>query len=279
MARYDKTKKYWLQLKEDWFEEDAIRWLEDQKNGKEYSLFYMKLMLKSIKTNGILIRQVGKMLIPYEPQSIADLTRTELDTVIVAMELLKKIGLVEILEDGAIYIEQVRKMIGFATEGAIRKQLQREKTQENQLGWTTGGQMSTKDKDKDKDKDIIKDKDKDIVEQVDETVSDTINEIVSFLNEKAKTSYRSSTPKTRQLIGARLKEKFVLEDFKKVIEFKCQQWLNDVKMSAYIRPETLFGTKFEGYLNEAKRGVGSQVLGSQATHSDEYLEKFRRKRG
>ena len=91
MAKYDKTKKYWLQLKEDWFEEDAIKWIEDQKNGKEYSLFYMKLMLKSIKTNGILIRQVGKMLIPYEPQSIADLTRTEVDTVIVAMELLKKL--------------------------------------------------------------------------------------------------------------------------------------------------------------------------------------------
>lgn len=117
------------------------------------------------------------------------------------------------------------------------------------------------------------------VEQVDEPISDTINEIISFLNEKAKSSYRSSTPKTRQLIGARLKEKFVLEDFKKVIEFKCQQWLNDAKMSAYIRPETLFGTKFEGYLNEAKRGKGSQVLGSQATHSDEYIEKFRRKRG
>jgi len=102
------------------------------------------------------------------------------------------------------------------------------------------------------------------------------------LNEKAKTSYRLSTPKTRKLISARLKEKFVLEDFKKVIEFKCQQWLGDAKMSAYIRPETLFGTKFESYLNEAKRGivkVGSQVLGSQATYSDEYLEKFRRKRG
>ena len=119
----------------------------------------------------------------------------------------------------------------------------------------------------------------DNVEQVDEPTSDTINEIISFLNEKAKSSYRSSTPKTRQLIGARLKEKFVVEDFKKVIEFKCQQWLNDAKMSAYIRPETLFGTKFESYLNEAKRGIGSQVLGSQATHSDEYLEKFRRKRG
>jgi uncharacterized phage protein (TIGR02220 family) len=121
-----------------------------------------------------------------------------------------------------------------------------------------------------------------IVEQVDEFASDTINEIISFLNEKAKSSYRSSTPKTRKLISARLKEKFVLEDFKKVIEFKCQQWLNDAKMSAYIRPETLFGTKFESYLNEANRGivkVGSQVLGSQATYSDEYLEKFRRKRG
>lgn len=78
--------------------------------------------------------------------------------------------------------------------------------------------------------------------------------IVELLNEKSKSSFKSTTDKTRKLITARLKEGFVLEDFEKVVSFKCKQWLSDKKMSAYLRPETLFGTKFEGYLNEAKRG-------------------------
>ena len=57
MSAYDKTKFYWLQLKEDFFDDDAISWLEEQQpKGKEYALFYLKLCLKSLKTNGILIK-------------------------------------------------------------------------------------------------------------------------------------------------------------------------------------------------------------------------------
>lgn len=163
MAKYDKTKKYWLQLKEDWFEEDAIKWLEEQKNGKEYSLFYMKLMCKSIKTNGILIRQVGKMLVPYNPEALGDLTRTDMDTVIVAMKLLEEIGLVEILEDGAIYIEAVSNMIGCTTISALKKQEQLKNKKQKDIGWNKGGKNSTKDKDIT----IIKDKDKDKKETYD----------------------------------------------------------------------------------------------------------------
>lgn len=152
MAKYNKTAKYWLQLKEDWFDDDAIKWIEEQPNGEKYSLFYLKLMLKSIKTNGYLIRQVGKILVPYEPKTLAELTRTDADTVMVAMDLFKKIGLVKILEDGAIYIEQVQEMTKTLTISAEKKQLQRAK--QNEIGWTGGGQMSTIIKDKDIIKDI-----------------------------------------------------------------------------------------------------------------------------
>ena len=125
MAKYDKTKKYWLQLKEDWFEEDAIKWLEEQKNGEKYSLFYLKMCLKSIKLGGFLIRQVGTILIPYDKNSLSELTKTDVDTVIVAMKLLEEIGLIMIKEDGAIYIEAVNNMIGSNTVSAIKKQRQR----------------------------------------------------------------------------------------------------------------------------------------------------------
>ena len=75
-------------------------------------------------------------------------------------------------------------------------------------------------------------------------------EIIDYLNEKAKTNYRYSTKKTMSLIRARFNEGFKLEDFKKVIDNKVAEWGNDKVMEQYLRPETLFGTKFEGYLNQ-----------------------------
>lgn len=127
MSKYDKdTKFYWLQLKEDFFEDDAIEWLEDQKpNGREYAYFYLKLCLKSLKSNGVLIRKVGNILIPYDNQKLADLTKMDFDTVTVAMELLKKIGLIKILENGEIYINQLEQLIGSKSLGAFKKQQQR----------------------------------------------------------------------------------------------------------------------------------------------------------
>ncbi|MFT8557733.1 MULTISPECIES: conserved phage C-terminal domain-containing protein [Liquorilactobacillus] len=75
-------------------------------------------------------------------------------------------------------------------------------------------------------------------------------EIIDYLNEKAGTSYRATTKKTQTLIKARLNEKFSLDDFKKVIDNKVAEWKNDTAMNKFLRPETLFGTKFESYLNQ-----------------------------
>ncbi len=80
-------------------------------------------------------------------------------------------------------------------------------------------------------------------------LSETYKTIVSYLNEKAGTNYKHTTAKTRTAIHARLEEGFTLDDFKTVIDKKCADWLCDEKMEKYLRPETLFGTKFEGYLN------------------------------
>lgn len=75
-------------------------------------------------------------------------------------------------------------------------------------------------------------------------------EIVNYLNHAANKNYRSSTKKTQRLIKARWNEGFRLDDFKKVIDIKTAEWKNNPNMSKYLRPETLFGTKFESYLNQ-----------------------------
>ena len=75
-------------------------------------------------------------------------------------------------------------------------------------------------------------------------------DIILYLNYKINANYKYTTRKTRDLIKARFNEGFTTEDFKIVIDKKSREWLKDKKMSKFLRPETLFGTKFENYLNQ-----------------------------
>jgi uncharacterized phage protein (TIGR02220 family) len=78
---------------------------------------------------------------------------------------------------------------------------------------------------------------------------DSTEEVIDYLNSRAGTHYKVTTANTRKLIKARLKEGFTVEDIKLVIDKKCAEWLNNRDMARYLRPETLFGPKFESYLN------------------------------
>ena len=76
-----------------------------------------------------------------------------------------------------------------------------------------------------------------------------IEQVVNYLNERVGSNYKSNTPKTRDKIKARINEGFTLEDFKRVIDIKFIEW-KGTEFEKYLRPETLFGTKFESYLNQ-----------------------------
>ena len=80
--------------------------------------------------------------------------------------------------------------------------------------------------------------------------TEIVEQIISYLNSKTGTRYKSNNKGTIRLIKARLKEGFTLDDFYTVIDKKVLLWGKDIKMQAYLRPETLFSPKFESYLNE-----------------------------
>lgn len=92
-------------------------------------------------------------------------------------------------------------------------------------------------------------------------------EILDYLNHKTNSKYKSSTKKTKDLIKSRFNESFTLEDFKTVIDNKTAEWLHDPTMNKYLRPETLFGTKFESYLNQK---VGERNGQDNIPPKDEY---------
>ena len=82
--------------------------------------------------------------------------------------------------------------------------------------------------------------------------------VIDYLNEKANTNYRASTKNTQSFINARVSEGYTVEDFKKVIDSKSKEWLN-TDFEKYLRPATLFGTKFENYLNEANKKTPTAI--------------------
>ena len=79
--------------------------------------------------------------------------------------------------------------------------------------------------------------------------------------------------KTKKFINARINEGYKETDFYKVIDVKCSKWLNDPKMNEYLRPETLFGTKFESYLNEKPLLENKKVFIPDPVYTPEEIKR------
>lgn len=118
----DNRKYYYLKLKEGFFDSDSIVLLEDMKDGILYSNILLKLYLKSLKNSGRL--QLDEH-IPYTSQMIATLTRHQIGTVERALKVFHELGLVEVLDNGLLYMTDIELMIGQSSTEAERKRAAR----------------------------------------------------------------------------------------------------------------------------------------------------------
>ena len=102
-----------------------------------------------------------------------------------------------------------------------------------------------------------------------------IKEIINYLNSATSSNYRYQSKATQRLINARLNDGFTVDDFKAVIDKKTKEW-KGTEMEKYLRPETLFGTKFESYLNQKKVIVRNSKIGEymQRSYSKDDYEKM-----
>lgn len=124
------SKKYWyIQLNVNFFEDERIDWLCEQQNGYAYVVLYLKLCLKTANNNGILTRQIGDMIIPYNIDKIAETTHMNVDIVRVALELYKRIGLIYEADENCNFMRlpEVPQMVGCITQAAIDKRKQRDR--------------------------------------------------------------------------------------------------------------------------------------------------------
>ena len=233
----------WIKLSTSMFDDEKIKLIEQMPDADTILIIWMKLLVQAGKTNasGHIFLSEN---IPYTEEMLSTIFGRPLSTIRLALKVFEDLGMIGIDDSSFISItnwekhqniegmerirEQTRKRVAKHRE---RKRLEQGNTDSNA---TVTLRNATEE-------DIEEDIDKEVIPYV---------EIVTYLNDVADKKYRHTTRKTKDLIKARWNEGFRLDDFKKVIDIKTKEWKNDNHMNQYLRPETLFGTKFESYLNQ-----------------------------
>lgn len=114
----DNKTYYYLKLKENFFDSEDMKLLQGMKDGYLYSDILLKLYLISLSQDG---RLMYRGIIPYTPEMVATVTRHQVGTVEKAMDVLEKMGFIEILDNGAIYMLDIQNFIGQSSTEADRK--------------------------------------------------------------------------------------------------------------------------------------------------------------
>lgn len=155
---------------------------------------------------------------------------------------LKKLEIEQQIEQQKLSKYRIISICNWVTYQVIEQQIEQ---QVNNKRTTSEQQVNTNNNEKNE-------KNEKNIYIVEKQVSSTAKKIVEYLNFKTDKNYKASSRKTIRLINARIAEGFTQNDFTTVIDNKCSDWLKDENMNKFLRPETLFGTKFEGYLNMNK---------------------------
>lgn len=130
MADNDKKKYYWLKLQNDFFKRHEIKVVEAMPNGKDYVLFYLKLLCESTSHNGELR---FSDTIPYSLEMLSAITNTNIDIIKSAIQIFQKLEMMDVYDDGTIFMLEVENMLGIETGSAIRKRAYREGLKETLL--------------------------------------------------------------------------------------------------------------------------------------------------
>lgn len=244
----DNKKYYYLRLKDNFFDSDELKILESIKDGYLYSNILLKLYLRSLKNDGKL---VVNERIPYSADMLASVTGHQVGTIKQALSVFKDLGLIDVLDNGAIYMLDIQNFIGKGSSEADRKREYRQRIETDRTNVQTNlRQISDKNP---PEIEIELEKEIEIKDihspaKQDNTPKE-VYEIIDYLNLKTDKSYKHTTKKTQSLIKARLNEHFTVDDFKKVIDNMCAKWIG-TKWEEYLRPNTLFAGRFDDYLNQ-----------------------------
>lgn len=241
----------WIKITTDIFDDEKVLMIETLPSADSIIVIWFKLLTFAGKQNndGVFIMNNR---IAYTEEMLASIFRRDVNTIKLALTTFVNFGMIDIIDD-VITIPNWNK---HQTLDAYEQKKLRDRQYQAQRRAAQKALIDNKNK-KIVDKSSINRRQ--IVEQSScvaiseedkerEEEKEIYKYIVDYLNQKAGKNFRANIKKTKTLIHARLEEGFTQDDFITVIDKKCDEWLG-TEWEKFLRPETLFGTKFEGYLN------------------------------
>lgn len=245
----------WIKIIIDIFDDEKILLIESLPEADSIIVIWFKLLCLSGRINNCGVLMLNKSM-PYTDEMLATIFRRPVNTIRLAISTFENFGMVEVVNNVITIpnwskhqsLDKMEKRSEYMKEymQEYRKKQKLLAKGEKEVNCKVNSKLYGKVNVNSLEEELEEDKDID-------------RQVVSYLNEKTNKSYRPSTKATKRVIKARLNEGFDLKDFKKVIDIKVAAWIDDEKMSNYLRPETLFGPKFEGYLNEKIKSKAPKI--------------------
>ncbi|PRS46418.1 phage replisome organizer N-terminal domain-containing protein [Bacillus sp. MZGC1] len=255
-----------VKLSTNMFDDEKIKLIEQMPESDTLLIIWVKLLAQAGKTNASGYIYLSEN-VPYTEEMLSAIFNRPLGVVRMALNTFKQFGMIEINDNHYISICNWEKHQNVDAMNKIRedtrKRVAKHREKQKALALETSGNVtrnvtvtqsneqerrSKKEEVRKKNKDILSGNPTDDPKTQESEIPFKL--IINLLNKVTGKSFRHSSAATQRLIKARWNDGFRFEDFKTVILTKTNQWLKDDKMNKYLQPTTLFGTKFEGYLNE-----------------------------
>ena len=273
-----KTKLYfWLKVDKKFFDNLFIKRLKHMPGGYTMTVIYIRLMLESLEDDCILYYEGYFDNLVQELALKLDVSEDDIN---MTFAYFTKCGLIQIDDDGHATLSQAKAMVESETNWAKYKRDQRKNSQnlpklENVQKLETVSNSYPTEKEIDKelelelelklDKEYIVEQnspteqsseyifpewlDENSIKDLEKTKNKELWIPIVYLNQVANKRYKF-VDKTKKFLLARFNEGYTLEDFKQVIDVKTEEWKDNPEFFKYLRPETLFGSKFDSYLNQ-----------------------------
>lgn len=271
-----KTKIYfWLKVDKKFFDNLFIKRLKNMPGGYTMTVIYIRLMLESLEDDCILYYEGYFDSLVQELALKLDVSEDDIN---MTVAYFTKCGLIQIDDDGHATLSQAKAMVESETNWSKYKREQRKQAPnvarlENvQNSWTNSNLCPTEIEKENRvnsksnnlylDNILSGNPDYNFPTWLEETAIKDLEKTkhkelwipIAYLNQVANKRYKF-VDKTKRLLLARFKEGYTLEDFKQVIDIKTAEWKDSPEFSKYLRPETLFGSKFDGYLNQKPKTI------------------------
>ena len=271
-----KTKIYfWLKVDKKFFDNLFIKRLKNMPGGYTMTVIYIRLMLESLEDDCILYYEGYFDSLVQELALKLDVSEDDIN---MTVAYFTKCGLIQIDDDGHATLSQAKAMVESETNWAKYKREQRKNSQDlpklenvqnkKTISNSCPTEIEIENKVNSKSNNLYLDNilsgnpdftfptwlEENARKDLEKTKHKELWIPIAYLNQVANKRYKF-VDKTKRLLLARFKEGYTLEDFKQVIDIKTAEWKDSPEFSKYLRPETLFGSKFDGYLNQKPKTI------------------------